>query len=67
MSYSSLSDLFEYLFYGSTAIRYIFSLTVRGSTFYRRQILMTKVDPRAVRVKEIIPDVIGCAPRSKNE
>ena len=37
--------------HGSTAIRNILTLTVRGSTLvYRRQIL-TKVDPRAVSVK----------------
>ena len=53
MSYSALSDSFEYLCYRSTAIRNIFSLTVRGSTLdvRFRQILTTKVDPRAVRVK----------------
>ena len=54
MSYSALSDSFEYLCYGSTAIRNIFSLSVRGSTLEsevcRRQILTTKVDPRAVSV-----------------
>ena len=32
MSYSALSDSFEYLCYGSTAIRNVFTLTVRGST-----------------------------------
>ena len=32
MSSLALSDSFEYLWYGSTAIRNIFTLTVRGST-----------------------------------
>ena len=54
MSYSALSDSFEYLCYGSTDIRNIFPLTARGTTLdvkiYRRQILTTKVDPCAVRV-----------------
>ena len=48
MSSLALSDSFEYLCYGSTTIRNIFILTVWGSTY--RQILMTKVYPRAVRV-----------------
>ena len=54
MSYSALSDSFKYLWYGSTAIRSMFTLTVQGSTesdVCRRQILMTKVDPCTVRVK----------------
>ena len=52
MSQLALSDSFEYLCHESTTIRKIFTLTVRGSTLdYRRQILTTKVDPRAVRVK----------------
>ena len=42
MSSLALSDSFEYLCYGSKAIRNISTLTARGST--------TKVDPRAVRV-----------------
>ena len=51
MSYLALSASFEYLCYGSTAIINILILTARGSTFVcRRQILTTKVDPRAVRV-----------------
>ena len=57
MSSLALSDSFEYLWYKSTAIRNIFTLTVRDrlqpseSDVNRRQILTTKVDPRAVRVK----------------
>ena len=57
MSYSGLSDSFEYLCYGSTAIRNIFTATVGGggstSEFdvYRRQILTSKVDPRIIKVK----------------
>ena len=55
MSQLALSGSFEYpgLCYWSTAIINILILTVRGSTYsdvYRRQILTTKVDPRAVRV-----------------
>ena len=46
-----LSDSFEYLCCGSTAIRYSFALTVQGSTLDVRFILMTKVVLRAVRVK----------------
>ena len=52
MSSSALSDSFEYLCYGSAAIRNIFTRTVRGSDVYRRQILTTKVGPRAVRVNQ---------------
>ena len=47
MSYSALSDSFEYGHY-----KYVYSYSA-GSTesdVYRRQILSTKVDPRAVRV-----------------
>ena len=58
MSQLALSDSFEYLSDGSTTIRNIFTLTVSyyplqssESDVYRRQILTTKVDPRAVRVK----------------
>ena len=54
MSYSALSDSFEYLFYGSTANRNIFfsySVGVSESDVYRRQIPTTKVNPRAVRFK----------------
>ena len=36
MNVLALSDSFEYLCYGSTAIRYIFTLTVRGSTLVVR-------------------------------
>ena len=42
-----------YLCYGSTAIKNIVTLTVRGPTLvvvYRCQILTPKVGPRAVRV-----------------
>ena len=60
MAYLALFDLFEYLCYGSMTIRNIFTLPARGSTLvvrdrlsdvYRRQILTSKVDPLAVRVK----------------
>ena len=46
------SDSFEYLCYGSTANINIFTLTVRGWTLdvYRRQNLMSKADPRTVKV-----------------
>ena len=50
MSYSALSDSFEYLCYGSTGVINIFTLTVRGSTLDVRN-LTSKVDPRNVRVK----------------
>ena len=36
MSYSGLSDSFEYICYGSTAIRNIFAFTVRGLTLVVR-------------------------------
>ena len=42
MSLLALSDSFEYLCYGSTKIKNIFTLTVRGSTL----VVTTKVDPR---------------------
>ena len=45
MSYLALSASFEYLCYGSTAIINVLIRSVHG-----RQILTTKVDPRAVRV-----------------
>ena len=52
MSQLALSASFEYLCYGTTAIIHIFTLTVRGLTLnFRRQILTSKVDPRAIRVK----------------
>ena len=57
MSSLAISDSFEYLCYGSKAIRNIFTLTVQDRHWstecdvYRRQILSTKVDPRVVRVK----------------
>ena len=48
MSYSALSDSFEYLCYGSTAIRNIFSPTVRGLTIdvrmWRVNVLVTFID-----------------------
>ena len=61
MSSSALSDSFEYLCYGSTAIINSFTLTVRGSIFtltvrgstldvYGRQIMTSKVEPRTARV-----------------
>ena len=49
MSYSALSDSFEYLCYGSAAIRNIFYSHSAGMDF-SRQNLSTKVDPRTVRV-----------------
>ena len=60
MSQFALSDSFEYLCYGSTAIGNISNLTVGGGGgidfSHRRQMLMTKVDPRAVRVNFIISE-----------
>ena len=50
MSYSSLSDLFEYLCYGSTAIRNMFTLTARMD--FSRQNL-TSTDVRFWRLKSI--------------
>ena len=52
MSQLTLSDSFDYLCYGSTININMFTLTLRGSTLdiHRRQILTTKVGPRAVRV-----------------
>ena len=52
MSSLALSDSFEYLCYGSTASRNIFKST--ASDVYRRQILSTNVDPRALRAKTTI-------------
>ena len=59
MSWLALSDSFEYLCYGSTAIG-IFLLLQCGdqlqlseSDVYRRQILTTKVNSRTVRVKAL--------------
>ena len=54
MSQLALSDSFEYLCYGSTAIINIFILTARESDVHRRQILTSKVDPRAVRAKQTL-------------
>ena len=58
MASSSLSDLFEYLCYGSTIIRNIFYSYSAGINFSRQNltstnvmILTTKVDPHAVRVR----------------
>ena len=48
----ALSDSFVYLCYGSTMIINICTLTVWGFDVYRREILTTKVDPRAVRVND---------------
>ena len=51
----TFSDSFEYLCYGSTNIINMFTLTVQRSTLvYRRQILTSKVDPRAVRVEYMV-------------
>ena len=54
MPSSVLPDLFKYLCYGSTTNINMWILKVRGWTLesdvYRRQILTTKVDSRAVRV-----------------
>ena len=57
MASLALSDSFEYLCYGSTDIRNIFTLysaeidLVSESDVYRRQIMMTKVDLRTVKDK----------------
>ena len=53
MSSLPFSDSFEYICYGSTDIINSFTLTLRGLILdvYRRQILTTKVDPRAVKVE----------------
>ena len=57
MSSLAFYDSFDYLCYGHTVIRNIFTLTVRGSTLvvriYRRQNLSTNVDPRTVKVNEL--------------
>ena len=64
MSSSALADSFEYICYGSTANRpiNIFTVTARGLTsesdVYRRQILTSKVDPRAVRVKPLLTIIV---------
>ena len=54
MSWVAISDPFKYLCYGTTTTINIFPFTVRGSPLesdvYRRQILTSKVDPRAERV-----------------
>ena len=53
MSYLPISGSFEYLCYASTVIINIFYFYCVGiweSDVYRRQILTTKVYPRAVRV-----------------
>ena len=60
MSQFALSGSFEYLCYGSTAIINIFysqcvdQLQSSESDVHRRQILTAKVDPRAVRVKDLV-------------
>ena len=62
MSLLALSASFQYLCYGVTALRNIFTLysevidfsrqnRQNQSDIYRRQILTTKVNPCAVRVK----------------
>ena len=55
MSYLDVSDSFEYLCYGSTAIINSFTLYSAGIDF-SRQILTTKVYPRAVRVNPYSAD-----------
>ena len=52
----SSPDSFEYLCYGFTAIRNIFTFTVQGSILVVRirRLQTSKVDPRAVRVKVLI-------------
>ena len=49
MSWSTLSASFEYVCHGSTVTINIFTLLVLESTL-ERQILMSKLDPRAVKV-----------------
>ena len=58
MSSLALSDSFEYLCYGSTAITNSLVRTVQGSTLdvYKRQILTSKVDPRAVSGNPLKPE-----------
>ena len=53
MSYLALPASFEYLCYGSTTIRNICYSSSVGMDFdiYIRQILTSKVDPRAERIK----------------
>ena len=56
MFYLALSDSFEYLCFGSTTIRNIVILSVRGPSLnvrigHRRQSLTYKEGPRAERVK----------------
>ena len=53
----ALSDKFEYLCYGSTAIRNISNLTCLQCG-ERRQILTSKVDPRAIRVNPFSAETI---------
>ena len=61
MYWLAVSASFEYLYRGSTTIMNILFFLVRGSTFMsesdvlRRQILMSKVDPRAVRIDVVSP------------
>ena len=56
----AISDSFEYLCYGSRPAINICGdrLSSSESDVYRRHILTTKVDPRAVRVKDNITTVI---------
>ena len=61
MSQLYLSDLFEYLCYRSTAIINIsINISYSAGIDFRRQILTSKIDPRAVRVKELIRMCSGC-------
>ena len=55
MSQLALSDSFEYLCYGSTSITKKVIFIVWESTVweYRRQILTSEADSRAVRVKDL--------------
>ena len=63
MSYSSLFDSFEYLCYGSTAVKNILILLVRDRLYkfesgvYRRQILTFKDGTRAERVDVTIDGI----------
>ena len=58
MFFFSIWNHHNCLSHGTTAIRDIFTITVRRLTLVvricRRQILTTKVDPRAVRVKAVL-------------
>ena len=57
MSWLALSDSIEYLCYGFLGMINILVLSEQRSTLesdvYRGQILMSKIDPRAVKVKQM--------------